>query len=154
MSFPHFQPQTNSKAQAFTKAFLKNSTQQQSQHKVQSMLSHKAVILGYSRPKKDKSRRNTKRAKGLNARQKRAMKIFHIKPEHQRLVRNLHPDDTTRMYMTAAKCSCQNDCNHNTKQLFCCPCLFTVSIIIIVDTSCSCLCMNSGDNTLLTSAVD
>lgn len=95
VSFAHFQPQTNSKAQAFTKAFLRNSTQQQSQLKVQSMLSHKAVILGYSRPKKDKSRRNSKKAKGLNARQKRAMKIFQIKPEHQRLVRNLHPHDTT-----------------------------------------------------------
>lgn len=95
VSFAPFQPQTNSKAQAFTKAFLRNSTQQQSQLKVQSMLSHKAVILGYSRPKKDKSRRTSKKAKGLNARQKRAMKIFQIKPEHQRLVRNLHPHDTT-----------------------------------------------------------
>lgn len=48
------------------------------------MLAHKAVILGYTRPTKDKSKRNSKKAKGLNARQKRAMKIFQIKPEHQR----------------------------------------------------------------------
>ncbi|KAM8735334.1 ribonuclease P protein subunit p29 [Acanthopagrus latus] len=100
VDFLGVEPQTNSKAQAFTKAFLKNSTQQQSQHKVQSMLSHKAVILGYSRPKKDKSRRNTKRAKGLNARQKRAMKIFHIKPEHQRYELFLPLHELWRQYIT------------------------------------------------------
>lgn len=47
------------------------------------MLTHKAVILGYARSnKKDKTK--NKKAKGLNARQKRAMKIFDIKPEHQK----------------------------------------------------------------------
>ncbi|XP_026149019.1 ribonuclease P protein subunit p29 [Mastacembelus armatus] len=76
--------QTNAKAAAFTKAFLKKSIQQNSRHDLDGMLSHKAVILGYSRPKKDKVKRNSKRAKGLNARQKRAMKVFQIKPEHQR----------------------------------------------------------------------
>lgn len=49
------------------------------------MLTHKAVILGYARSnKKDKTK--NKKAKGLNARQKRAMKIFDIKPEHQKWV--------------------------------------------------------------------
>ena len=85
----HYQSQTNSKAEAFTQAFLKSSIQQNARHDLRSMLSHKAVVLGYSRPKKDMSKRNSKKAKGLNARQKRAMKIFQIKPEHQRLVRNL-----------------------------------------------------------------
>ncbi|XP_067350643.1 ribonuclease P protein subunit p29 isoform X2 [Channa argus] len=73
-----------SKAEAFTEAFLKNSIQQGTRHDLKSMLSHKAVILGYTRPKKDKSQRNSKKAKGLNARQKRTMKVFQIKPEHQR----------------------------------------------------------------------
>ncbi|KAI3376790.1 hypothetical protein L3Q82_000383 [Scortum barcoo] len=76
--------QTNTKAEAFTQAFLKSSTQQHTEHELKSMLSHKAVILGYTRPKKDKSKKNNKKAKGLNARQKREMKIFQIKPEHQR----------------------------------------------------------------------
>lgn len=61
--------------------------QQKTQHDLKSMLSHKAVILEYARPKRDKSKRSSKKAKGLNARQKRAMKVFQIKPEHQRLVR-------------------------------------------------------------------
>uniref|UniRef100_A0A3Q3WQ80 Ribonuclease P protein subunit p29 n=1 Tax=Mola mola TaxID=94237 RepID=A0A3Q3WQ80_MOLML len=74
--------QSNSKAEVFTQAFLKNSIHQHAQHDVMSMLSHKAVILGYSRAKKRKS----KKAKGLNAQQKREMKIFQIKPEHQRLL--------------------------------------------------------------------
>uniref|UniRef100_UPI0037E9631D ribonuclease P protein subunit p29 isoform X3 n=1 Tax=Semicossyphus pulcher TaxID=241346 RepID=UPI0037E9631D len=76
--------QTKSKAEAFTQAFLKNSIHQPTRHDLKSMLSHKAVILGYTRPKKDKSKRNSKRAKGLNARQKREIKVFQIKPEHQR----------------------------------------------------------------------
>ncbi|XP_008300288.1 ribonuclease P protein subunit p29 isoform X2 [Stegastes partitus] len=76
--------QSHSKAAAFTEAFLKNSIQQTTRHDLKSMLTHKAVILGYTRPKKEKTKRNSKKAKGLNARQKRAMKIFQIKPEHQR----------------------------------------------------------------------
>ncbi|XP_035507819.1 ribonuclease P protein subunit p29 [Morone saxatilis] len=76
--------QTSFKAEAFTQVFLKNSIQHHARYDVKAMLTHKAVILGYSRPKKDKSKRNSKKAKGLNARQKRAMKIFQIKPEHQR----------------------------------------------------------------------
>ncbi|XP_026234775.1 ribonuclease P protein subunit p29 [Anabas testudineus] len=75
---------SRSKAEAFTEAFLKNSIRQNARHDLTSMLSHKAVILGFARPKKDKSKRNSKKAKGLNAHQKRAMKIFQIKPEHQR----------------------------------------------------------------------
>lgn len=89
MDLSHFQSKPSSKAEAFTEAFLKNSIQRNPKHDLKSMLSHKAVILGYARPKKDKSKINSKKAKGLNARQKRAMKIFQIKPEHQRLVTNV-----------------------------------------------------------------
>lgn len=77
------QSQPKSKAEAFTRTFLKNSLQQSSRHDLEGMLTHKAVILGYARSnKKDKTK--NKKAKGLNARQKRAMKIFDIKPEHQK----------------------------------------------------------------------
>lgn len=91
--------QTNSKAEAFTQAFLKNSIQPNTRHDLKSMLTHKAVILGYTRPKKDKSRRNNKRAKGLNARQKRAMKVFQIKPEHQRYELFLPLHELWRQYI-------------------------------------------------------
>ncbi|XP_068183646.1 ribonuclease P protein subunit p29 [Antennarius striatus] len=75
--------QGRSKAETFTQAFLSNSMQQQQHHDVSSMLRHKAVILNY--PKKERwSKRKTRRTKGLNARQKRAMKLFQVKPEHQR----------------------------------------------------------------------
>lgn len=90
--------QTSSKAEAFTQAFLKNSIQQHTRHDLKTMLSHKAVILGYARPKKEK-KRNSKKAKGLNARQKRAMKIFHIKPEHQKYELFLPLHDLWRQYI-------------------------------------------------------
>ncbi|KAM9366648.1 ribonuclease P protein subunit p29 [Symphorus nematophorus] len=92
--------QVRPKADAFTQAFLKNSIQQHTRHDVKSMLSHKAVILGYTRPKKDKSKRTSKRAKGLNARQKRAMKIFHIKPEHQKYELFLPLHELWKQYIT------------------------------------------------------
>ncbi|XP_032417378.1 ribonuclease P protein subunit p29 [Xiphophorus hellerii] len=79
------EPHNSSKAAKFTEAHLKQCTQQPSRLDVKSMLTHKAVLLGYSRPKRDTAKtRNRKKAKGLNAQQKRMMKVFHIKPQHQR----------------------------------------------------------------------
>lgn len=51
------------------------------------MLVHKALILGYAKSKNVKSKRNSNSAKGLNAQQKRAMRIFQINRDHQRLVK-------------------------------------------------------------------
>ncbi|CAG5850260.1 unnamed protein product [Menidia menidia] len=76
------EPQTISQAAAFTEAFLASSVQHPERHDVKNMLTHKAVILSYARPKKEKTK--SKKAKGLNARQKRAMKVFQIKPEQQK----------------------------------------------------------------------
>ncbi|KAF7649265.1 hypothetical protein LDENG_00144210 [Lucifuga dentata] len=76
------QSETYSKADAFTQAFLKSSIPPRSRHDIKEMLGHKAVILGYTRTNKEKKR--NKKAKGLSARQKREMKVFHIKPEQQR----------------------------------------------------------------------
>lgn len=78
------QSQSRSKAEAFTEAFLKRSIQQPSKHDLKSMLTHKAVILGYNKTKKERPKGSSRRAKGLNARQKREMKLFDIKPEQQR----------------------------------------------------------------------
>ncbi|CAJ1048580.1 ribonuclease P protein subunit p29 isoform X1 [Xyrichtys novacula] len=90
---------TSSKAEAFTRAFLKNSMQRTSKHDLDSMLSYKAVILGFTRPQKDKSKRSSKRAKGLSAKQKRKMKVFQIKPEHQRYELFLPLHELWRQYI-------------------------------------------------------
>ncbi|XP_061819817.1 ribonuclease P protein subunit p29 isoform X4 [Nerophis lumbriciformis] len=76
------EPQVDYKAKAFTKAFLQNSTEHHARLDTQSVLDRKALILKYARPKKSKLK--NRRAKGLNAHQKRKMKIFNIKTEHQR----------------------------------------------------------------------
>uniref|UniRef100_A0A8C6M8F6 Uncharacterized protein n=1 Tax=Nothobranchius furzeri TaxID=105023 RepID=A0A8C6M8F6_NOTFU len=80
----NFPPPSSSKAAAFTEAFLKNSIKTPARLDLDTLLAHKAVILGYTRPKKDTTKRKSKKAKGLGARQKRVMKIFQIKAEHQR----------------------------------------------------------------------
>ncbi|XP_076577830.1 ribonuclease P protein subunit p29 isoform X1 [Chaetodon auriga] len=90
----------NSKVEAFTQAFLKNSLQHHTRHDLKTVLSYKAVILGYTRPKKDKLKRNRKKAKGLSAQQKRTMKIFQIKPEHQRYKLFLPLHELWRQYIT------------------------------------------------------
>lgn len=83
--FSHHQSQSSTKAKASTERFLKNSLRHHSRYDLSDMLCHKAVVLNYTRPKKDKLKEH-KKVKGLNARQKRAMKIFQIKQKHQRLV--------------------------------------------------------------------
>ncbi|XP_058498844.1 ribonuclease P protein subunit p29 [Solea solea] len=99
VKFLGVESQSAAKARTFTEAFLKNSIQHQAHHGVSDMLSYKAVVLGSSRPKKDKQKRNSKKAKGLNARQKRAMKIFQIKPEHQRYELFLPLHELWRQYI-------------------------------------------------------
>ncbi|KAF0043684.1 hypothetical protein F2P81_005021 [Scophthalmus maximus] len=91
--------QPSSRAEAFTQAFLRTSIQHRTRHDLKSMLSHKAVVLGYSRPKKERAKRSSKKAKGLNARQKRAMKIFQIQPQHQRYELFLPLHELWRQYI-------------------------------------------------------
>ncbi|XP_077449442.1 ribonuclease P protein subunit p29 isoform X2 [Stigmatopora argus] len=68
------EPKTVYKAETFTQAFLKNNT---SAHDTKSVL-----ILEYSKAKKKKLTKT--KPKGINAHQKKELKIFHIKSEHQR----------------------------------------------------------------------
>lgn len=82
----HFQVCSNSKAEAFTQSFLKRSLKHQSKYDPKDVLSHKALMLEFARQKKDTSASKHKKAKGLNARQKRENSIYQIMPEHQRLV--------------------------------------------------------------------
>lgn len=81
----HFQVYSNSKAEAFTQTFLKRSLEHQSKFDLKD-LSRRALILDYPRHKRDASASKHKKAKGLNAQQKRKNNIYQIKPEHQRLV--------------------------------------------------------------------
>ncbi|XP_068597621.1 ribonuclease P protein subunit p29 [Brachionichthys hirsutus] len=90
--------QSRCKAEAFTQAFLSNTVQKQQPHDLDGLLRHKAVILGYSRPKKEKPKRRSK--KGLNAQEKRAMKTLQIKPEHQRYELFLPLHDLWKQYVT------------------------------------------------------
>lgn len=100
-----FQVCSNSKAEAFTQSFLKRSVAQQSKYDPDTVLSHKALLLEFPRQKKDASASKHKKAKGLNARQKREKKIYQIKPEQQRLVMI---SGFTVHHCWGEKCSCFN----------------------------------------------
>ncbi|XP_074522816.1 ribonuclease P protein subunit p29 isoform X2 [Halichoeres trimaculatus] len=92
--------QSRLKAEAFTQAFLKKSIQRPSKHDLKSMLSHKAVILGFNKPKEEQSKGSRRRAKGLNARQKSEMRVFDIKAEQQRYELFLPLHQLWRRYIT------------------------------------------------------
>ncbi|KAK7176163.1 hypothetical protein R3I93_000429 [Phoxinus phoxinus] len=72
---------TTTKAEAFTKAFLKNSLPQMKDAAIEDMMLRKAVVLEFKRQKK-KGKKS--KAKGLNAKERRQLKIFQLKPEHQK----------------------------------------------------------------------
>ncbi|XP_053176368.1 ribonuclease P protein subunit p29 [Scomber japonicus] len=127
--------QTRSKADAFTQAFLKNSIQQHSRHDLKNMLTHKAVILSYTRPKKEK-KRSSKKAKGLNARQKRAMKIFDIKPEHQKYKLFLPLHDLWRQYIIDLCSGLKPSCNPQFVQQKLLKADFHGAIITVVRSKC------------------
>ncbi|XP_067305998.1 ribonuclease P protein subunit p29 [Pseudorasbora parva] len=69
------------KAETFTETFLKNSLPQMKDEAIENAMAHKAVVLGFKRQKKKEKK---KKAKGLNAKERRQLKIFQLKPEHQK----------------------------------------------------------------------
>ncbi|KAM8946002.1 ribonuclease P protein subunit p29 [Pelodytes ibericus] len=73
--------QTPKKAEAFVNAFLKHSMPNLKKKALQECLKRKAVVLEHSYKKKKRKRF---RSKGLTSKEKREMRIFEIKPEHQR----------------------------------------------------------------------
>ncbi|XP_062405729.1 ribonuclease P protein subunit p29 [Sardina pilchardus] len=75
------QSQGTKQAALFTSSFLKRSLPSR-KDRLDEQLLRKAVVLEYSKPKKAKVKR--KKAKGLNARERRELKVFQIKPEHQK----------------------------------------------------------------------
>ncbi|XP_075907843.1 ribonuclease P protein subunit p29 [Nelusetta ayraudi] len=94
---------SNSKAEAFTQTFLKRSLEHQSKFDLKD-LSHRALILEYPRHKRDASASKHKKAKGLNAQQKRKNNIYQIKPEHQRYETFLPLHELWKQYVTDLCC--------------------------------------------------
>uniref|UniRef100_A0A9L0T0X3 POP4 homolog, ribonuclease P/MRP subunit n=1 Tax=Equus caballus TaxID=9796 RepID=A0A9L0T0X3_HORSE len=70
------------RAGAFVRAFLKRSTPRMSQQAREDQLQRKAVVLEYCTRRKRKERK--RKSRGLSARQRRALRLFDIKPEQQR----------------------------------------------------------------------
>ncbi|XP_036440391.1 ribonuclease P protein subunit p29 [Colossoma macropomum] len=69
-------------AEKFTKAFLKNSIPQMTSVAIADVLLRRAVVLQYARVKKVRGKKT--KAKGLNAKERRELKVFQLKPEHQK----------------------------------------------------------------------
>ncbi|KAL6461310.1 hypothetical protein MHYP_G00294540 [Metynnis hypsauchen] len=69
-------------AQQFTQAFLKNSIPRMSSDAIEDVLLRRAVVLQYARVKKRRGKKT--KAKGLNAKERRELKVFQLKPEHQK----------------------------------------------------------------------
>ncbi|KAL6083053.1 hypothetical protein STEG23_027529 [Scotinomys teguina] len=79
----NFGPDTelgSQRAEAFVRAFLKQSLPQWSQQDCESHLQLTAVVLEYFTRQKPKQQ---KKSKGLSARQRRDMRLFDISPEQQ-----------------------------------------------------------------------
>ncbi|KAI4898644.1 hypothetical protein NFI96_026001 [Prochilodus magdalenae] len=76
------QSQQNSTAEQFTAAFLKNTIPQLRADDIQDILLRRAVVLQYARLKKPRGKKT--KAKGLNAKERRELKVFQLKPEHQK----------------------------------------------------------------------
>ncbi|XP_045068975.1 ribonuclease P protein subunit p29-like [Coregonus clupeaformis] len=76
------QSQSDKQAETFTNGFLKNSLPGMSEKEIGDFMLRKAVVLKYAKKKKEKKKK--KRTKGLNAKQRREMKVFQLKPEHQK----------------------------------------------------------------------
>lgn len=129
------QSQHGADAEAFTKAFVKNSIPHMKDAAVEDMLARKAVVLEYKRPKKKVKKR---KAKGLNAKERRRLKIFQLKPEHQKYVFEVsfQLDAYTLFYIIEMYC---------VKSSACC---------MIVDINSSCLCTTCGKAILRICAMD
>uniref|UniRef100_W5K5U0 Ribonuclease P protein subunit p29 n=2 Tax=Astyanax mexicanus TaxID=7994 RepID=W5K5U0_ASTMX len=76
------QSQPGTAAEKFTNAFLKSSLPQLKGEEIESMMLRQAVILQYARPNRTRGKKT--KAKGLNAKERRELKVFQLKPEHQK----------------------------------------------------------------------
>ncbi|XP_060767893.1 ribonuclease P protein subunit p29 [Neoarius graeffei] len=85
------QPQHGEAAEKFTRAFLRSQ-------KVESVLQHQGVVMQYTRKWKRKGKKT--KAKGLSAKERRALGVFELKPEHQKYELFLPLHDLWKQYIT------------------------------------------------------
>lgn len=76
------QSQHGASADRLTRLFLKRSAPAISCSQLEDVLQRKAVMLQYTRERK--RRRRKSRAAGLNAEERRVLRVFQLKPEHQK----------------------------------------------------------------------
>ncbi|XP_015223867.1 ribonuclease P protein subunit p29 isoform X1 [Lepisosteus oculatus] len=91
------QSQDANQAEAFTNAFLKRSMPRLKEEEIQQFLVRKAVVLEHAFKRVQKKKR--KKAKGLNAKQRREMKVFELKPEQQKYELFLPLHELWKQYM-------------------------------------------------------
>ncbi|XP_076857037.1 ribonuclease P protein subunit p29 [Brachyhypopomus gauderio] len=91
-------PQYGDVAEKFTRAFLKSSVPKLSSKDLEDALLHKAVVLQYARHKKKKGKKTL--ARGLNAKQRRELKVFQLKPENQKYELFLPLHELWKQYIT------------------------------------------------------
>ncbi|XP_062845785.1 ribonuclease P protein subunit p29 [Trichomycterus rosablanca] len=92
------QSQHGAAADKFTSAFLKNSIPKLSGKEAEDALQRKAVILHYEREKKKKGKKTI--AKGLNSKERRELRVFHLKPEHHKYELFLPLHELWKQYIT------------------------------------------------------
>ncbi|XP_006008745.1 ribonuclease P protein subunit p29 [Latimeria chalumnae] len=76
------QPQGSKQAEAFVNAFLNHCMPRQHEEVIQEKLKRKALVLKHHVKKEKKQKQ--KKVKTLSARQRKEMRLFEIRPEHQR----------------------------------------------------------------------
>ncbi|XP_026888236.2 ribonuclease P protein subunit p29 isoform X2 [Electrophorus electricus] len=92
------EPQYGDAAEKFTSAFLKTSVPKLGTQDLEDVLLHKAVVMQFARQKKMKGKKVSHR--GLNARERRQLKVFELKPEHQKYELFLPLHDLWKQYIT------------------------------------------------------
>ncbi|XP_072527589.1 ribonuclease P protein subunit p29 [Salminus brasiliensis] len=92
------QSQHGTAADKFTSAFLKSSLPQLTDEAVKDVLLRRAVVLQYAGRKKARGKKT--KAKGLNAKERRELKVFQLKPEHQKYELFLPLHELWKQYIT------------------------------------------------------
>ncbi|XP_028665497.1 ribonuclease P protein subunit p29 [Erpetoichthys calabaricus] len=93
----HIKPQESKQAKAFIDSFLKRSLHNLQEEEIQRHTDYKAVVLEHKY--NGKKTQKKKKSKGLSAKQKREMKLFHLKPEQQRYAQFLPLNELWKQYI-------------------------------------------------------
>ncbi len=127
------QSQPGAAADAFTKAFLRNCLPQMKDEDIEASL---CARQWYSNIKDQRRRREDKKGQGTEAKERRQLKIFQLKPEHQKYTL-FHP---VVLYKWA-------------KALFITK-ITHASLVMIVDMNSSCLCVSYGNSNMWICVMD